>query len=821
MKSATWLFRLATVLAPLLVACGSSPSPTFTRVARTPVSALSTPTPVLPTLTPVSLAPTPARPTIIPTSATMMVTRAADAGPGTLRQALLDAKHGDIILFDPKAFLPTSPMTITLAGSLPEITQGSLTIDASNAGVILDGSRVRGDWVNGLSIRSDGNTVRGLQIINFPGSGIFLGGGAKHNTIGGKRGVGASPLGQGNLSSGNLVGIDLQDEGTSFNTITGNLIGTDVDGVAARGNRQTGIYVAKGASRNMIGPTNIIAYNAEGIQIADSKSLGNTITQNSIHDNTGSGVVLNDAGNRALLAPLIIDYDLAAGTVSGFACARCTVEIFSDDGMQGKIYEGQGRTDAMGVFTFEKGTSFTGPHLTATATDIDGNTSRFAQPTLGTRKSLALQEGNNRARTKLQPKRSGELADNRIGTIAGSLWHLEPEVFPSFVLEASHVLDLGLKRFRLTINNLDANKVDWSKPEFSIDPRHDAFITTLAQNGVAITYVLSFWDIAYKNGGGSVPMPRFRTEDEVQRYLEFVRFIVHHFKGRIEYYEIWNEPNLTDRIQWIEAEDYINLVRQVAPVIRQAYPQAKIVVGGTSSLIDPDSQAYLFKILRADIMPLVDVVSWHPMYGSSPAYDWHREYYYAYPSIVSEIKDVASTHGFTGEFVADEIHWNTPDLPEPPWPTYSETQSAKYLSRSIVMHLGLDVSVTQILLPDKLLLFRTNQNLCASLAGAEPTSLPIEIQSVATNIRSYGFSLPNGDRLLSVWTDGVAVDDDPGVTAILSVPGLSAQRVTGIDILNGFEQPLITNVEGGKLVIRNLLIKDYPIILRFAGVQSP
>lgn len=145
-------------------------------------------------------------------------------------------------------------------------------------------------------------------------------------------------------------------------------------------------------------------------------------------------------------------------------------------------------------------------------------------------------------------------------------------------------------------------------------------------------------------------------------------------------------------------DDYINLVKQTVPVIRQEYPAAKIVVGGTTSLMDVESQTYLFKILRSDIMSLVDTVSWHPMYGSSPEYDSHRQYYYAYPSLVGEIKDVAFAHGFTGEFVADEIHWNTPDLSEPPWPIYSETQSVKYLTRSIVMHRGMNIIVTQLLL---------------------------------------------------------------------------------------------------------------------------
>ena len=41
-----------------------------------------------------------------------------------------------------------------------------------------------------------------------------------------------------------------------------------------------------------------------------------------------------------------------------------------------------------------------------------------------------------------------------------------------------------------------------------------------------------------------------------------------------------------------------------------------------------------------------------------------------------------------------------------------------------------------------------------------------------------------------------------------------AQKVIGIDVLHGFEQELIAETENGNLVIRNLLVKDYPIILR-------
>lgn len=65
-----------------------------------------------------------------------------------------------------------------------------------------------------------------------------------------------------------------------------------------------------------------------------------------------------------------------------------------------------------------------------------------------------------------------------------------------------------------------------------------------------------------------------------------------------------------------------------------------------------------------------------------------------------------------------------------------------------------------------------------------------------------------------MWTNGVAVDDDPGVPATLTFPGTYAQKVIGIDVLHGFEQELIIETENGNLVIRDLLVKDYPIILR-------
>jgi hypothetical protein len=48
---------------------------------------------------------------------------------------------------------------------------------------------------------------------------------------------------------------------------------------------------------------------------------------------------------------------------------------------------------------------------------------------------------------------------------------------------------------------------------------------------------------------------------------------------------------------------------------------------------------------------------------------------------------------------------------------------------------------------------------------------------------------------------------------------VSDTTVTGIDVLQGFEQGLIASDEDGNLAIRALLVKDYPIILRLSSTK--
>jgi parallel beta-helix repeat protein len=243
---------------------------------------------------------------------------------------------------------------------------------------------ISGNEYAGIIIGFDPNTRYNLMTGNFIGTdisgliplannsgGILVGNGANNNRIGGE-----AP-GESNLISGNGGwGIYLYDFGTDSNIVAGNQIGTDISGNTALPNSTGGICIFNGPKANRIGPYNIIRFNTmDGIQIQYDTTRYNRITRNSISGNKRSGILFFDNANGGIAAPTLFwDESGAKGTT----VANGTVEFFSDSSGQGRIYEGSVAADGEGRFSWNGSPS--GPNLTATATDPEGNTSEFSRP---------------------------------------------------------------------------------------------------------------------------------------------------------------------------------------------------------------------------------------------------------------------------------------------------------------------------------------------------------------------------------------------------------------------------------------------------------
>src|SRR5205823_6040256 len=89
---------------------------------------------------------------------------------------------------------------INITSELPPLDDGSVTIDAQNQRVGVNGAAAGA--ANGLTITSSGNRITGLHILNFTRDGIFIADNAANNIIGGDRGLGSGPNGQGLRVSG-------------------------------------------------------------------------------------------------------------------------------------------------------------------------------------------------------------------------------------------------------------------------------------------------------------------------------------------------------------------------------------------------------------------------------------------------------------------------------------------------------------------------------------------------------------------------------------------------------------------------------------------
>ena len=212
----------------------------------------------------------------------------------------------DTIIFDAGVF----PDTISLGSALPVLTAGGDTVNASGAGVVVDGVSELFDC---FLITSDANVIKGLQIEDCD-NGIKISGGAENNIIGG------TGAGERNVISSNATGIRITDAGAQGNVVKGNYIGTNLAGTAANGNI-AGIRILGSADANIIGGStggerNVISGNTSfGVHIDQSGTDGNIVKGNYIGTNAGGTAPVTNA--NGVIIHIGPDQTIVGGSTAG------------------------------------------------------------------------------------------------------------------------------------------------------------------------------------------------------------------------------------------------------------------------------------------------------------------------------------------------------------------------------------------------------------------------------------------------------------------------------------------------------------------------
>ena len=215
-------------------------------------------------------------------AATYTVTNSSDSGPGSLRQAILDANASAAVPHSIEFNIPKSDpgyqrstpgvWTIQPASSLPSLTRGKTTV---NGGTQKDN---RGDTnPGGAEIEINGRDVGTMgTLFTIESNGNVIGGMA----INGENGHGP----------GTCIKVI---NGGSENVIAEGAIGMDANAGMPRP-CGTGIELFNGANKNFIAG-NIIAGNSlDGIRISGSGSDDNKIGMNRIGPNGRNGILIMD-----------------------------------------------------------------------------------------------------------------------------------------------------------------------------------------------------------------------------------------------------------------------------------------------------------------------------------------------------------------------------------------------------------------------------------------------------------------------------------------------------------------------------------------------
>lgn len=118
---------------------------------------------------------------------------------------------------------------------------------------------------------------------------------------------------------------------------------------------------------------------------------------------------------------------------------------------------------------------------------------------------------------------------------------------------------------------------DWNFPVF------DARLEALEKAGIKMRETLVFtpkW--AATDNPKNLPFPRNR-KPQMTAWENYVRAMFERYGNRVEYFEIWNEPDLTGFVDF-PVEDYIGLCRTARRIAREINPSIKLASGGFATL---------------------------------------------------------------------------------------------------------------------------------------------------------------------------------------------------------------------------------------------
>ncbi|MBR4889417.1 MAG: beta-galactosidase [Clostridia bacterium] len=456
---------------------------------------------------------------------------------------------------------------------------------------------------------------------------------------------------------------------------------------------------------------------------------------------------------------------------------------------------------------------------------------------------------------KITPKKSVDIKKSRIGLGFEKLDRdvFDPEKAYAFVAET------GVKWARL--------QSGWQRTEREKGVYNFAWLDAVVDNMLAIgvepwlclCYGNDLYSEEAKKYFGAVGVPPIHTEEERQAWVNYVTATVAHFKGRVHYYEVWNEPN--GKWCWKHgpnAQELAEFTKRTALACKAADPTCEVIGLALCAL---SFNTFTEEVAAVGTLDYLDGISYH-------AYSVNDQ---IWKDRIEVLKNIRTRYNkptlkiFQGESGTQSRSDGAGALRGGAW---TQTKQAKFLLRHLITDIGcgvefasyfscmdmiealngmvgdvasyLDYGYFGVLGAD----FDENgrasgtytpkpsyyalQNLCSVLAEEyEVCALPgewVSLDSVRLqgmdldpiNLASFCFKRENGALAMMYWVPkNILTETYEGTVSFQMNEYVRGRELYLTDLMDGMVYKLSDAMQTDNGVLKNIPIADRPFMLTF------
>lgn len=220
--------------------------------------------------------------------------------------------------------------------------------------------------------------------------------------------------------------------------------------------------------------------------------------------------------------------------------------------------------------------------------------------------------------------------------------------------------------------------VEQKKGVYSIPKRVQNYIDYACGRQYEILMPLTYGNTLYMDPTDNTHTKMPKTDDEIAAYAKYCGFMAKELKGKVKYFEVWNEPNIKEfNYNELPAADYAKVLKAAYNAIKSANSEAVVIGGVCAFTTDSLIRQYYADLNSAGAFDFMDAVSIHP-YACAGAkigeggndFKWITGVLKQYnkPIWVTEVGYYSSPTAAGGK------------------PSYSEEEQAAYDARTVVLY---------------------------------------------------------------------------------------------------------------------------------------